>query len=94
MERSEGRDELMKLLTREMELIDGRRQRKTGKGPASWKSERFTELTRPVTESQEMPRQLHGVSSRSFQEERALVGSERLCLTRWRYRPSWFRAEA
>ena len=41
-----------------------------GKGPASWKLERSTEFTRRVTGSHLMPVQLHGVSSRSFQEER------------------------
>ena len=81
MEISAGRESLMELLKREREEREGRRQRKVGKGPASSKFERSTELTRRVPGSHLIPVQLHGVSSRSFQEERDWTGSERLCLT-------------
>uniref|UniRef100_A0A2P2IQG3 Receptor protein kinase CLAVATA1 n=1 Tax=Rhizophora mucronata TaxID=61149 RepID=A0A2P2IQG3_RHIMU len=80
----------MQLLENDIEVREERRQRKVGKGPESCELERSTELTRPVTGSQETPCQLHGVSSRSFHVERAPSGSERPSFTRWRKRPSWF----
>lgn len=40
-------------------------------------------MTEPVAESQETPRQLHGVGSREFHEERAESGSAREAFT-WR----------
>lgn len=67
-----------------MEVSEWRQQRNVGKGPESCELGRSTELTRRVTGSQVMPRQLQGVSSRSFHEERDWVGSERPSLTRWR----------
>lgn len=62
--------ELIELLKRLRWVSEGKRQRKIGKGPASCDPERSTELTRWVDESQVMPNQLQGLSSRSFQEER------------------------
>ncbi|KAK8590251.1 hypothetical protein V6N13_089015 [Hibiscus sabdariffa] len=56
-----------------------RRQRRVVKGPSTLALER----SRDVTESHETPRQLHGVGSRGFHEERAKSGSEREALT-WR----------
>lgn len=57
-----------------MEERKGSRQRKLGKGPATPVLERLTELIR-LSESQTIPFQLHGNSSRAFQEERAPNGS-------------------
>lgn len=60
----------MELLLRETYERKGRRQRKLGKGPASPKPVRLTEVTEwRAEESQVMPTQLQGVLSRSFHEE-------------------------
>ena len=51
----------------------------------------MTRRAAAVALSQVTPRQLHGVSSRSFQVARDPSGSERLRLTCCRKRPSWLR---
>lgn len=80
----EGRDELRELFGRERDARKLRRQIEGGKGPEREVDERFSEMTKRVEVSQVTPAQLHGVSSRLFQLERALVGSERVSFTRWR----------
>lgn len=54
--------------------------------------ERSIEVTDMSRESHLTPNQLQGVSSRELsQEERTESGSERVCFTRCKYRPSWLR---
>lgn len=60
-----------------------------GKGPTSMKLERLTEKTADVA-SQVMPRQWHGVTSFSDQEDSDWAGSDKPSLACRRMVASWF----
>lgn len=79
------------LLEMEREEREGRRQSAAaGTGPERLRSERSTEVT--AAEGLHVTAvQLHGVASRRFQEESALLGSDSWSLAWRRKRPSWFR---
>lgn len=74
----------MELLEREREEREGRLQRSEGNGPKMLELGRLTEETELVEGMQEMPRQLQGVESPSFQFEKTPSGSSKESLICWR----------